>query len=360
MSRKSARRWSCYLLVLSMAVTVLFGRSYSAWGASDKELVTVSWGGRYTEAETKAFFDPFEKETGVKIVPVTALGDRWAKARLQVESGNVEWDLISGVNQEKMVRYQDLLEKIDYSIVVNTENLISGAVNEYGTGHNQESVNMAYNRNAFAESHPTTWAEFWDVKKFPGPRTFPNWGGSWFQPIAFALLADGVSREALIPFDYDRAFKKLDELKPHVGVWWTSGSQFQQVLRDEEVVLGAGWDMRIVDLGKKGFPIGMEWNQGHCYVTYWCVLKGTKKKDLAMQFINSTLLPERQLVFTRVIGASPSNEKTFELLTDDEKAIRGSYPPNREKMFAFSPEEWSYIEKNVKDMQERWEKWIAE
>ena len=54
------------------------------------------------------------------------------------------------------------------------------------------------------------------MKKFPGRRALRN------HPIATleaALMADGVAPDKLYPLDVDRAFKKLEEIKPqHHGV----------------------------------------------------------------------------------------------------------------------------------------------
>ena len=36
-------------------------------------------------------------------------------------------------------------------------------------------------------------------------------------------MADGVAPDKLYPLDVDRAFKKLEEIKPNITVWWTSG-----------------------------------------------------------------------------------------------------------------------------------------
>src|SRR5688572_31994325 len=57
-----------------------------------KELVFVGFGGSYQDGQTKALFEPFEKETGIKVVQTT--GVDIAKLRAQVQSKNVEWDLI--------------------------------------------------------------------------------------------------------------------------------------------------------------------------------------------------------------------------------------------------------------------------
>src|SRR5688500_185074 len=58
-----------------------------------RELVFAGFGGAYQTGQQKALFEPFEKETGIKIVQTT--GVDLAKLRAQVQSGNVEWDFVS-------------------------------------------------------------------------------------------------------------------------------------------------------------------------------------------------------------------------------------------------------------------------
>lgn len=358
MSGKSPGKWCCYVLVLSMVFAVFFGQPFSVLGASDRELVVVSWGGKWTEGERKAFYEPFEKEEGVKVIDVTSIGsERFAKLRAQIESGHLEWDVTSCDGIYRVLNFKDLLEKIDYTIVTDTQNIMKECMGEYYVGGVVDGVCLAYNKDVFPEgSHPKSWADFWNVKKYPGPRTLPNYGGGQFQPIAFALLADGVSRDKLIPFDYERAFKKLDEIKPHITVWWTSGSHYQQILRDEEVVLGPGWSGRILDLGNKGFPIDIEWNEGYGYFSVWAVPKGTKNRELAMRFLNSTFDPQRQAVFTKEIAFGPTNTKALDYLDPEEITSLASYPANWAKMFTL---DMNYIAKNLTEIAERWNKWIA-
>ena len=56
-------------------------------------VTVVSWGGAYQDSVRKAFFEPFMKETGGKIVEEEFNGEI-AKIRAMVESGNVTWDVV--------------------------------------------------------------------------------------------------------------------------------------------------------------------------------------------------------------------------------------------------------------------------
>ena len=181
----------------------------------------------------------------------------------------------------------------------------------------------------------------------------PNWGGPE-EVIAVALVADGVPVDKLLPFDFERAFKKLDQIKPHVGVWWSSGAQFQQILRDEEVVLAMGWNGRITSLRDKGSPINIEWNQGLMYPSCWVVLKGSKKKDLAMKFLNYTLDPRRQAMIADEMGYGGTNTEAGKYT--DPKTITPTSPGIFEKQFTLDPK---WLADNQKEISEKWETWMA-
>ena len=104
------------------------------------------------------------------------------------------------------------------------------------------SVAIGWREKAFPGKVPPGWAAFWDTKNFPGQRSLRKHP---IYALEMALIADGVPMDKLYPIDVDRAFKKLEELKPHVLVWWSSGAQSAQVLKDGEVDMVAAWNGRI-------------------------------------------------------------------------------------------------------------------
>ena len=84
----------------------------------------------------------------------------------------------------------------------------------------------------------------------------------------------------------DRAFKKLDAIKPNVKVWWTAGAQPPQLLADGEVVMTTAWNGRIYDAvknNKKNFKI--VWDGQAMDFNLWAIPKGTKKLALAQKFV---------------------------------------------------------------------------
>ena len=121
---------------------------------------------------------------------------------------------------------EGLAEPIDWTIVKEDDLPPSAVVADgFGIAQNILGTALCYRSGKYRDGGPSTWADFWDVKKFPGSRSLCL----SYSPrtLIFALLADGVPRDQLYPLDIDRAFKKLDQIKPHVKVWWREGTQSQ-------------------------------------------------------------------------------------------------------------------------------------
>jgi putative spermidine/putrescine transport system substrate-binding protein len=214
--------------------------------AQTRTLYINSWGGSYTVAQDVAYFKPFTAATGIQIRTITPVS--YGKIKAQVQSGRYEFDLTS-VNSMLWLRAsrEGLAEPIDWTII-DKATLSPDAVvaNGHGIASNIQGTNLCYRRDRFPNGGPRSWADFWDVKRFPGAR-----GLCISDPprnMIFALLADGVPREQLYPLDVERAFKKLDEIKPHIKVWWREGNQSQQLLRDGEVDMMSIWNGRATEL----------------------------------------------------------------------------------------------------------------
>ncbi len=156
---------------------------------------------------------------------------------------------------------EGLLEKVD-KVAAKADQLPPQIVREYGITSYSLGTNLVYRKDKFPNGGPQSWADFWDVKKFPGPRCMYDRS---FTCLAFALLADGVPIDKLYPMDLDRAFRKMSEIKPHIKVWWREGSQSQQLIRDGEVDMIAMWSARAIDLIEDKVPLELVWNGAEIY-----------------------------------------------------------------------------------------------
>ncbi len=256
----------------AMAGTTLAAPSIAR--AQNKELYINSWGGTWLDAATAHLFDPFTKETGIAIKTVSPVS--FAKLAAQVRSGVYEFDVTTlGGGDIVRANQAGLLEELTPSY--------EGAVFENGMGSHAFATILAWRTDIYKEAQPQSWADFWDVERFPGKRSLQRYPA---RIIPLALLADGVAKEDLYPLDIERAFAKLDQIKEHVTVWWTAGAQSEQLLRDGEVDMMGIWHGGYFRTEDSGAPVAMTWNQAEIERAYWVVAKATPNMDAAKKFVD--------------------------------------------------------------------------
>ena len=168
---------------------------------------------------------------------------------------------------------------------------------------------LTWSKKAFPKGGPQSWADFFDVAKFPGPRSLPDTGDrDWWVPLA-ALMADGVPRDKLFPMDVDRAYKKLDTIKKHVAAWWKSGDNSMQILRGGDAVMSMLYSSRAVPLAKSG-EFDFTWNGAIRDTGNWAVLKGGPNTANAIKFLDFFVQdPSEHLPFSDEVSFDSNNKR---------------------------------------------------
>jgi putative spermidine/putrescine transport system substrate-binding protein len=272
-----------------------------------------------------------------------------------VDSGNIEWDVVDV--EDRMLRRglkEDIYEKLDYSVIDKT-NLLPGAVHDYAVGIEFWAGGLCYNADSYpGGNHPKTWADFWDVNRFPGERALFN---GPYDMLEIALLADGVPMDELYPLDVDRAFRSLDRIKPHISVWWSKGAQPAQLLTDGEVDMTYAYTGRIANIIKEGIPAGISFDQASVNIEWLVILKGCEKKREAMEFIAFCAQPEPQAQFNAAMQYGPINSKAFDYIEPDVAAMLPTAPQYVENIWIPNAEWWADYDQ---ELNERWKTWILE
>ena len=314
-----------------------------------REMVFASWGGSYQDAQKTAYCDPFAAATGATVIQDGPMNG--GKLRTMVEGGQPIWDVVDVTDIFLYANAKnDLFEKIDTSIV-DTSTVEPAFVHENGIGCIVWSYNVGYNTDAFpGDNHPKTWADIFDVEKFPGKRMLRD---RVYPTLEQALLADGVPMEDLYPLDVDRAFKKLDTIKDDV-VWWKSNSQSQQLLTDGAVGCGMILNGRAYDLVKKGGKVNISWDQNIQSVDFLSIPKGAKNAEVAQHFMNFMTMADNQAKMANIIAYSPVNPKAFSGIEDAVKPWLSTNPENAKKGMVISGTYWR---DHLDEQTERWNQW---
>jgi spermidine/putrescine-binding protein len=129
--------------------------------------------------------------------------------------------------------------------------------------------------------------------------------------LEFALLADGVKVEDVYkvlntPQGVDRAFAKLNQLKPYIQ-WWEAGAQPPQWLTAGDVVMTSTYSGRIAAAAQSGSHLGLVWPGSLYGMDYWAIIKGSKHVDQAKRFIAFANQPDAQVNYVKQIPYGPTN-----------------------------------------------------
>jgi putative spermidine/putrescine transport system substrate-binding protein len=316
-----------YRLIAATAAAALIAGGASA---QEKTVTIASWGGSYQEAQSKALFQPASAATGIVVKEETYGG--MSDVRLQVQTGAVTFDIVaSGSGSASRAGAEGLLEELDYSII-DVSTFYPTLYMPFCVGGDVFSTVYAWNTDTYSENGPQSWADFWDVEKFPGKRAYRGKVAGALEP---ALMADGVAPEDVYKVldseeGIERAINKIRELKPHIDVFWTSGAQHAQLMKDGEVDMTTGWNGRFDVAKADGAKVAYSFNQALLDYDCFAIPKGAPNKDVAMQFLAEISKPEYQQNLPKYITYGPTNKATYDLGTIDEETARmlPSHPDN--------------------------------
>lgn len=342
--------------------------------ASAKDLVAVSWGGAYTKSQQLAYHDPYMKlHPGIKIVNDDSSNEATAKIRAQAEAGNISWDVVDVVAADAITLCDEgLVEEIDHDKMLAKAPDGTPASKDFGDlivspcfiPSIVYSTTFGYRSDKFGGKNPTSIADVFDLKKFPGKRSLEK---RPLNNLEWALLADGVPVDKVYdtldtPEGVDRAFKKLDTIKDHV-VWWTKGAQPPQLLADGEVVMASAYNGRLfAAIEENKQPISMMWDYQVFDLDGWVVPKGTKNKKEVMAYLKFATDTQRLADQAKYISYGPARASSAPMvgkhatLGIDMKPHMPTTPANAKNTILTNYAWWA---DHKDELSERFEAWLA-
>ena len=335
-----------------LLMTVLAAAGFTHAG----EMTMVNFGGANGQAQKAAFVEPFQKATSNKVTVVEYNGEM-AKLKAMVETKQVSWDLVE-IESGELGRACDegLVEKIDFSKIGKREDFNPAAIHECGVGAFVWSTVLGYNADKL-KTPPKSWADFWDVQKFPGKRGLRK--GARFN-LEFALMADGVAPKDVYNVlstkaGVDRAFKKMDQIKSHIQ-WWEAGAQPPQFLVAGDVVMSSVFNGRIDAAQREGKNLAISWNGSIYDLDYWVIPKGAKNKDVAEKFIAFASTPDAQYTYATKIAYGPVNNQALKKMDDKVLSQLPTSPANAKTSVQSNLKFWA---DHGEELEQRFAAWAA-
>lgn len=343
-------------------------KATTAWAqeklSGSGEVVVFSYGGSFTAGVRKYVYEPFTKATGIKVVNVVAdLAEPQVKAMSQ--AGRIDWDIayVQAQNYPAMHK-AGIFVPIDYSLW-NQESLdgtpshtrLADVVAIF-----QTAGVLVYDQRAFPKGGPQSWTDFWDVKNFPGPRGLEALVGK--HTIVEALTAAGVATKDVWPLTddkLDRAFEKLNQIKPHITKWWSAGGEPVQLLINGEYAMTSAFDGRVMAAVRQGAQLKFVWDGAWLGYQYAAILKGGPNTANAQKLIAFINRDEIAAGWTQATGYPGPNTNQLKYLPAELIPMLSVNPENASKCILDDPVWLADVrpdgKTNADHLQERWLAW---
>ncbi len=346
---------------VSLASAAAAVNGFSVFSNADRNrrsVVIATTGGIWDRQMRQCFFDPFTEATGIEVATVAGSdAGNFSRVGQMIRSGDITIDLyqtseVHSSSKQHCLQAEDLAD-FGYPFRSDQDFLpssfaASGVLSAYG------STLIAYDRTRFPEGGPRNWLDFWNLRDFPGPRALPDIDDPW-RVLAAALLADGVPAATLFPLDLDRAFRKLDEIRPHVSLWWRTGDESIDGFRDGTYAAGLIWQSRAAALRRAGAPL--EWSHDQAFLVgdRWALVRGAPHKDNALRFLEFFLdCREGQAHRCELTTCTPVRRSAAEQVSAVTRAMLPLSEQNAGKLVA---PDVSWINANEELLKESWGNW---
>jgi putative spermidine/putrescine transport system substrate-binding protein len=331
--------------------------------AGKPPLTMVSRGGAYTKSQMLAFVNPYREMTN-RWVNVEDHNGGLAQIRKQVGSLNVKWDVVN-IEIGHAIRgcKEGLLEKIDHSVLGRSaaDDFYPEGLQDCAVSQIVGAMVIAYNPDQLSSAKPSTLADFFDFKRFPGARGLRN---SPVGNLEWALMADGVPVDQVYQVlstdsGVDRAFKVLDRIKENI-VWWEEGSQPVELLLNRKVVMTSAYSGRIFDANKgRSEDLAIVWDGQVRDAEVWVIPKGTANLREALDFIVFASDPKRMAVHAELGAYAPARKSALAFIDD---SVRKHFPTAKENVgnvigMGFK---WWATNKKAIEIEARFAQWRAE
>ncbi|MBR0641318.1 ABC transporter substrate-binding protein [Plastoroseomonas hellenica] len=322
-----------------------------------RDLTVVGWGGSSQAAQRQVYYQPFTASTGLAV-----LEDSWSGGlgilRARVRAGSPTWDVVQVEADELQIGCDEgLYERIDWAALGGRDAFMREAVSDCGVGSVVWSVGLAYDAARLREA-PSSWADFWNLQRFPGQRTLRR-GPKY--TLEIALMSDGVPASEVYrvlrsPTGVDRAFRRLDQIRSSI-VWWTAGAQPGQLLASGEVAMAAAYTSRMFAARRDdNRDLRVVWTGSIYAVDYWAILRGSPNRDSAMRFIQFATRAENQ---SRFPGLAFQGATNLQAARQADGAVAASLPTQPDNLRVSVPLDVEFWVDNIEELTQRFNAWAA-
>lgn len=293
------------------------------------------------EAAKIHFADPFTAATGIPVNLVARRDNPATEVKVQAASGSYQWDVSGAISGDTYWQVADLVEPLDLAdpkIAV-----LPDYAKEAGwVGYATVGFTMAYQTEEFP-GRALVWEDLLDKQATPGTRALRKRVN---ENVEMALRMSGVDAKDIYRVlagseGWDRAFTKLDQLKPVTDIWWDSDAQVLPLLASGNLSICPNYNVDILDVISGGGKLSLNWDRGFFTSNGFLIPKGTPNADLARQFVSFSFDAGRMGAFCGALGYGPTLPGAVDSIAQELLANLPTAPQNREKIVPINTKFWS-------------------
>lgn len=329
--------------------------------AQEKRVVAVSWGGNFQEAQRKQWWEPYTKETGVKVQDDTWTGE-FGPVKAMVEAKNVTWDVISA-------DFDHAIQGCEMGILVEIPNSLIGDKNDYwpgmlhkcGVSTDIVAGVMVWDSGraqpAWGGKTPTTIKDAFDTQTFPGKRALRKRAKNFVEQV---LMGDGVDPKRVYEVidkekGLDRFFAKATAMKKDL-LFFDKNTQALQLLGDGEVAFASTFNGRAYAANKdEGKKFVIIWDGALHNTNTLIFMKGPRAEE-AMKLAAYILKPEVIARFSNVFPYGPSRKSAMKFIEPHMVQHMPTAPENIKTAIVRNEEWWA---DNLQSVQEKVNAWLS-
>lgn len=318
---------------------------------SGTTITYLGFGGITDETMAKAWFKPFEEETGAKIVEESPTN--YAKVQAQVESGAVSYDLVDGDAFVMDPKCGEEWEEINVPNLKHVAKLYQPQSKCTGPDYVYSYI-IAYSPTDFPNGGPDNCEDFFNTQKFPGKRQI--WGYYYGGPPECAAVAAGADPHNPYPLDTEKVISEVQGAKSDLSVYETP-SQAADAQQNNDAAMGIYTTRMMVEAQNLGsdWKIAKGWSSTASGT--FGIPKGAPNAEAAEELLNYIYAPENNKRFYEELPADGSPEGFIPPQAKglDPWLVSGS----KQILDAGSVVDWTWWAENDATFSEQWQSAIT-
>jgi spermidine/putrescine transport system substrate-binding protein len=302
-----------FIVVLLSVAVLSVGTQFTDAHAGAKPyegqtLIVGVWSGPYAKNFEAAISQPFTELTGAKILHKYSWD--FTPEILAAPADDPPLDVTEAADSDYWLGVQrKLWLPIRYENVSNYDKLFGYVKNtlspttEFGVPFDAGINGLVY-RKDLVQTPPTTWKDYLKPE-YKGKISVEQWFPYWVYWASFMTDYEPGYKAIYSPEGRDAIIEAAKKLSQNWMFAYNSGSEFWSALESGEIVAGeytiGSIISKIKELeakqGQSNLAMVLPPEGGWCYTDHLCVVRGTKKRDLAEAFINYAVSTEAQIAF---------------------------------------------------------------